>query len=218
MEFQTDHLLYGGLREKVKMETKRRERLSKLLSLILRHKPDRFSIKLDEKGYAFIDDVVEGGKAKFDDLERNEIMEIATGSEKRRFEIEGEKIRARYGHSFSIDLGLAPPTPPEFLYYASLPAQAHQIISDGLKPSGRQYVHLSLSEETATQVARSQTETPVVLCIKAQDASEAGIIFYDRSPVFLTTEVPTEFINVLKEAPPLPPTYGRRKRKALSRR
>ena len=200
------------------MDPRRRERLSKLLSLILRHKPDRFSITLDERGYALIDDIVEAALEKFDDLTRDEILEIADGAEKRRFEVEDDRIRARYGHSFPIDLGLPPADPPEFLYYATVPARAPVITNGGLTPSDRQYVHLSLSEEIAEQVARNQTETPVIFRIKAREATEAGVDFYDRSPVILTTGVPSEYIDVLKEAPPPPAEYGRRKRKAPPRR
>ncbi len=198
------------------MDERRRERLSKLLSLILRHKPDRFSIVLDEQGYALIDEIVEAIQEKFDALTRDEILEIADGAEKRRFEVEEDRIRARYGHSFPIELGLAPAAPPEFLYYATVPERAAVISSGGLNPSDRQYVHLSLSEETATQVARNQTETPVVFRIKAQEATEGGVDFYDRSPVMLTSGIPSEFIDVLKEAAPA--AYGRRRRKAPRRR
>jgi len=200
------------------MDARRRERLSKLLSLILRHKPDRFSIVLDERGYAVIDDIVEAAREKFDDLTRDEILEIADGAEKRRFEVEEGRICARYGHSFPVDLGLAPVEPPEFLYYATVPSRASVVTNGGLTPSDRQYVHLSLSEEIAEQVARNQTETPVVFRIKAREATGAGVDFFDRSPVILTSGVPSEFIDVLKEAPPPPAAFGRRKRKAPPRR
>lgn len=200
------------------MDPRRRERLSKLLSLILRHKPERFSISLDERGYASIDEIVEAIQEKFDLLARDEILEIADGAEKRRFEVEEDRIRARYGHSFPIDLGLPPADPPEYLYYATVPARASVITNGGLTPSDRQYVHLSLSEEIAAQVARNQTDTPVVFRINARQATEAGVNFYDRSPVILTTGVPSEFIDVLQEAPPPPAEFGRRKRKAPPRR
>ena len=201
------------------MDERRRERLSKLLSLILRHKPDQFSISLDERGYARIDDIVEAAREKFDELTRDEILEITNGAEKRRFEVEEDRIRARYGHSFPIDLGLSPIDPPEFLYYATVPARASVITSGGLNPSDRQYVHLSLSEDIAAQVARNQTDFPVVFRIKAQEATESGIDFYDRSPVILTTGVPFEFIDVMEGSSEAPPAaFGRRKRKAPSRR
>lgn len=202
------------------MDPRRHESLSKFLSLILRHKPERFSIVLDDQGYALIENIVEAGREKFDDLTSDKILEIANGAEKRRFEIKDDRIRARYGHSFHIELGIPPVDPPEFLYYATVPERASAITDSGLQPSDRQYVHLSLSEETATQVARNQTDTPVVFRIKAHEAHDAGVEFYDRSPVILTTGVPTEFIELLKEAEAPSPNalYGRRKRKAPRRR
>ncbi len=200
------------------MDPRRRERLSKLLSLILRHKPEQFSITLDERGYGRIDDIVEAARENFDDLTRDEILQIATGAEKRRFEVEEDLIRARYGHSFPIDLGLPPVDPPEFLYFATVPERASVITNGGLQPSDRQYVHLSLSEDIAEQVARNQTDSPVVFRIKAREATEGGVDFYDRAPVILTTGVPSEYIDVLKESEPPPAVFGRRKRKAPPRR
>ena len=202
------------------MDTRRRESLSKYLSLILRHKPERFSIVLDEGGYALIENIVEAGREKFDDLAHDEILAIANGPEKRRFEIKDDQIRARYGHSSPIQLGLPPTDPPEYLYYATVPARAATITDNGLHPSDRQYVHLSLTEETATQVARNQTDTPVVFRIRAQEAQKPDIDFYDRNPVILTTGVPTGFIDLLKETEaPLPNAlYGRGKRNAPRRR
>ena len=88
------------------MDEKRREQLSRLLSLMLRHKPERFYLDMDLQGYASKEDVLEGVRQKFDDATEEEILDIVEGPEKRRFELTDERIRARYGHSFAIDLGL----------------------------------------------------------------------------------------------------------------
>ena len=49
------------------MDEKRREQLSRLLSLMLRHKPERFYLDMDLQGYASKEDVLEGVRQKFDD-------------------------------------------------------------------------------------------------------------------------------------------------------
>jgi putative RNA 2'-phosphotransferase len=195
------------------MDEKRRERISKLLSLMLRHKPEQFQLDLDAQGYALLDDVVEAARQKFEDVTREEILEVIDGQEKRRFEIRNDRVRARYGHSFPIDLGLDPIAPPEFLYFATVPAQVRVIVADGLKPGDRQYVHLSLSVEVASEVAKNRTETPVVFRISAQEAAKTGIAFYDRTPVFLAREIPPQFIEMVQGAAAGPSSlYGRRKR------
>ena len=195
------------------MDDRRRERLSKLLSLILRHKPDQFGIELDAQGYATMADLVEGIAHKYPDVEEGEILEIVDGPEKRRFELVDGRIRARYGHSFPIDLGLEAFDPPESLYFATVPAQAGTVSTEGLHPVDRQFVHLSLDREIATDVARNRTDSPVLFRITAKEASDAGITFYDRSPVILTNAVPAEYLEIVQESGTATfSMYGRKKR------
>lgn len=195
------------------MDEKRRERLSKLLSLMLRHKPEMFDLELDSRGYASLEAIVKAARQKFNDVTDEEILDIVNGPEKRRFEMQDGLIRARYGHSFPIDLGLDPIDPPEFLYYATVPGQVRAITQGGLQPFDRQFVHLSLTSDIASDVASRRTETPVTFKIKAREAAAAGIAFYDRTPVILTEGVPGHFIEILNESDSsLSPLYGRRKR------
>ncbi len=200
------------------MDDRRRERLSKLLSLILRHKPDQFGLELDAQGFSTLPELVEGIAHKYPDVEESEILEIVDGPEKRRFELVDGKIRARYGHSFPIDLGLEAFDPPESLYFSTVPAQAGSVSSQGLHPVDRQFVHLSLDSEIATDVARNRTDSPVLFRIKAKEASEAGVTFYDRSPVILTSGVPAEFMEMVQgSGASTSSLYGRRKRSRTAR-
>ena len=61
---------------------------------------------------------------------------------------------------------------------------------------GRQYVHLSLDEETAIAVGRRKSPDPIILVVRAEDAWKAGVIFYaGNDKVWLADRVPPEFIN-----------------------
>lgn len=201
------------------MDESKREGVSRLLSLILRHKPERFELELDAQGYALIDEILDAVQQKYADLTEDGLLEVINGQERRRFEIKDNLVRARYGHSFAIDLGLPPVVPPEFLYFAGTPAQLRMIVTDGLKPGDRQYVHLSTSEETASGIASSRTETPIVFRIHAAEAAVAGVRFYDRMPVYLTAEVPPAFIEVPQDQlSGRSPLYGRQKRLKTPRR
>lgn len=82
----------------------RQVRLSKFLLLILRHQPERFGLALDEEGWASLAEVMEilRGLPNFRWATCADVMEIVekgSGDEKRRFEVEGERIRARYRRS-----------------------------------------------------------------------------------------------------------------------
>ena len=78
-------------------------------------------------------------------------------SDKVRFEIKDDKIRALYGHSSSILFNKIQKTaskPPDILYHGTSPSAAKNIMSEGLRPMNRQYVHLSTDKNTALQVGK----------------------------------------------------------------
>jgi RNA:NAD 2'-phosphotransferase (TPT1/KptA family) len=59
----------------------------------------------------------------------------------------------------------------------------------------------------------------VVFCIKAIEAAQAGIEFYDRHPVMLTRGIPAEFIEPMQDSSSGSASlYGRRKRSAFPRK
>jgi putative RNA 2'-phosphotransferase len=201
-----------------RMDENRREGLSRLLSLMLRHKPERFELILDDQGYADLSELVDATRQKYSDVTEDEILEIVEGAEKRRFERTDHRVRARYGHSFPIDLGLEPVIPPDYLYYAAMPVQIRAITGEGLRPGDRQHVHLSITSEAAVEVAKNRTETPVLFRIHAREAAESGIEFYDRTPVFLTRAIPPTFIEMVQDGSHTSlALYGRRKKRTSPR-
>jgi len=79
-------------------------KLSKFLALILRHQPERFALELDEEGWTSLAEVMKilRGLPNFRWATRADVMQIVEGGSgdgKRRFEVKGDRIRARYGHS-----------------------------------------------------------------------------------------------------------------------
>jgi putative RNA 2'-phosphotransferase len=74
---------------------------------------------------------------------------VVIGSDKQPIELKDGKIRATYGHSFPVDLGLEPVQPPPQLYNGTARDLAQSILRVGLKPRDRQYVHLSSSVNEA---------------------------------------------------------------------
>lgn len=188
-------------------------RLSKLLSLILRHRPEEFHITIDENGFANIDEILNVLQERFPWVTRDDINDLVYHSEKQRFEIIDEKIRARYGHSFPVQLNLPPVTPPEFLYQAVLSNAVQHILQHGLFPRDRQYIHLSLSSQIAAELGQKLGPDHVILKILAQKAaSEGNVPFFDSGPVVLTEFVPPECIEILVENTPSSSaaTYGRK--------
>ena len=182
---------------------RRRVKLSKFLALILRHQPERFGLTLDEEGWASLPEVMEvlRGLPNFRWATRADVMEIVelgSGDGKRRFEVEGNRIRARYGHSIARTVRYEPCTPPSRLYHGTSPEAAEVILREGLKPMGRQYVHLSADPETAARVGARHAPHPIVLAVRADEAHAAGVRFYQADEaVYLAEPIPARFLEPL---------------------
>jgi len=176
-------------------------KLSKFLALILRHQPERFGLALDEEGWASLSEVMEilRGLPNFRWATRADVMEIVekgSGDGKRRFEVEGDRIRARYGHSIARSIRYEPCAPPPRLYHGTSPEALASIRREGLKPMNRQYVHLSADPETAVQVGVRHAPHPVVLTVRAAEAHAAGVAFYRaEESVYLAKQIPAHFLE-----------------------
>jgi putative RNA 2'-phosphotransferase len=183
-------------------DTRRLTKLSKFLSLILRHQPERFALAVDEEGWASLPEVMEilKGLPNFRWATRADVMAVVregSGDNKHRFEVEGNRIRARYGHSFAQPIRYEPCAPPSILYHGTSQRALTAIRREGLRPMGRQYVHLSPDPETAIRVGARHDERPVILTVRAAEAHAAGVVFHQAGEaVYLAKHVPAGFIDL----------------------
>ena len=107
--------------------TKTQTKISKAVSYALRHRPDEFGLKLDAEGWVDINDLTKAvSKNLHFAIGREDIEEIISLSEKKRFEILGNRIRATYGHSFDRKIEFKPVEPPEVLYHGTWENGANQ--------------------------------------------------------------------------------------------
>lgn len=172
-------------------------KVSKFLSLILRHKPEEIGLPLDAEGWADIEELLRLANQRGKRLTRSVLAEVVAGNDKKRFVIseDGLRIRAQQGHSISIDLGLTPQRPPALLFHGTATRFLESILRQGLVPGSRQHVHLSRDEATAVKVGQRHGK-PVVLRIVAGTMFEQGHVFYlSGNGVWLTEHVPPAFIE-----------------------
>jgi len=208
-----------------------RRKISRLLSLMLRHRPDEFGLEIDECGFVPMDQVVQAVKERYEEVEEEDIIQLLNQPDQHRFELTERGIRALYGHSFFVEMDGEPMTPPDLLYMGTTASAIHRFRVEGIGPGDRFYVHLSLSRQTAEERSREPGH-PVVVEILAREANAAGVAFYERGEVVLTHQVPPGFIGQVyglqeNEKKPeengwkMPPrneiTYGRKPRKAAPR-
>jgi putative RNA 2'-phosphotransferase len=176
-------------------------RVSKFLSLVLRHNPGRIGIVLDEAGWTDVTALLAACAAHGVSLSRDDLAALVASSDKQRFALspDGERIRANQGHSVEVDLQLAPAEPPPTLFHGTVEAAIASIRAQGLVRGQRHHVHLSADVATATKVGGRRGK-PVVLTVRAGDMAAAGHVFYcSTNGVWLVDHVPPEFI--VSEAP-----------------
>lgn len=174
-------------------------KLSRILSYALRHNPWKYKIKLDEEGWTSVDNLLAALRLHhkntwYSHIRRLDLEQMINAkADKIRFELKDNKIRALYGHSSTlcIKVNKIHSKPPANLYHGTSLLVIDSIISEGLRPMNRQYVHLSTNELTAIQVGKRKTdlkEEPVIIVVSALEAYYRGVHFYYATDLIWLTE------------------------------
>jgi len=181
------------------MEDPTRIQRSRMLSLWLRHKPERGGLTLTKEGWAAIPDILEAFDRAGQIMTRAELEHLIRLDPKGRFEMEGDRVRARYGHSLELQQKPHPGKPPATLYHGTPSRFLPRILEAGLRPMKRQYVHLSPDRKTAREVGRRRDQEPAILAVDAHRACEAGVQFYPRGlGIWLSDPIPPQFLRLLE--------------------
>ena len=173
-------------------------RISRRISLVLRHRPAVAGLTLDAQGWVPVADLLAGLG-----ITRDQLDIVVAGNDKTRFAIatgpDGiERIRASQGHSrrVEVDLGLPPAWPPAVLFHGTPAANLPSIRADGLRSLSRHHVHLSTDVATALRVGRRRSAEVVVLRVAAGAMADSGHVFHvSDNSVWLTASVPPEFLT-----------------------
>jgi putative RNA 2'-phosphotransferase len=179
------------------MSDARLVRVSKLMSLILRHKPEQFAVLLDPEGYTPVEDLVRALRKSMPDACVDDVRRVVETIEpdKARFSISDAEIRANYGHSLSDRIVQQRVIPPEVLLHGTSEQAVANIRREGVRPMRRQYVHLTTNPDLAARVGGRHGKARV-LEIEAFRASESGVAFYRANESFwLADFLPQEFIR-----------------------
>ena len=174
------------------------KRLSKFLSLILRHKPETIGITLDEHGWASVDELIRGIKNTGMEIDIPRLERIVRENDKKRFSFnnDGSRIRANQGHSIAVDVELEEQAPPEILYHGTVERHASSIEEKGRLRGNRLYVHLSSDVETARKVASRRKGSSIIYEVSAGRMYRDGHVFYRSvNGVWLTEVVPREYLQ-----------------------
>lgn len=179
------------------MNEKQRTKISKNMSLLLRHRPELGNLTLDEQGWVDINDLIAGLARRGIKTSPNQVMEVIAINDKQRFAWDEEKnrVRANQGHSVNVELDLPVQEPPPLLYHGTVERFLPSIRKQGLTKRTRHHVHLSGDPQTAKKVGQRRGN-PILLKVNAQQMHDEGHTFYrSENGVWLTESVPPSFLT-----------------------
>jgi putative RNA 2'-phosphotransferase len=168
---------------------------SRFLSYVLRHNPAAVGLTLQDGGWVDVDALLAAMARHSRPIDHRTLELLVAGTDKQRFQLHGDRIRAAQGHSVQVDLQLDPVTPPAVLYHGTADRFLGGIMANGLVPGRRNHVHLSAAPQTAIAVG-ARHGRPVVLAVDAAGMHRDGHVFYQAANgVWLTAHVPPRWIN-----------------------
>lgn len=176
------------------MKTSNDNLRSRTLAYILRH--DKKS-PIKHGGWLSVDYLISEKEFSYE-----EIVNIVLSDEKMRFEFNDDLtlIRALYGHSVPVDLGLECKVPPEQLYHGTSTNASVDILDSGLQPMSRNFVHLTDDIKNAIEVGQRHGD-PLVVCINTVEMIDDGYHFYNPiGHTWLVSKVPSKYLRIEKHS------------------
>ena len=184
------------------MTDKESKSISRFLSLILRHRPEKAGITLDAHGWAEVDALIDGmNNVRHMAVTFDDVKHVVATNDKQRFSFNDDctKIRANQGHSVPVDVELKEAQPPPVLYHGTSADSLQSIEADGIITRNRLHVHLSGDVDTAFKVGKRHGR-PTVLSIDTARMTEDGFVFYiSANGVWLTKHVPAAYVRQLSQ-------------------
>ena len=172
--------------------------VSKFMSLVLRHQPQKIGLELDAAGWASVDELLRLSAAAGQPFSHDDLVDVVAISDKQRFALseDGRRIRANQGHTIEIELGLPTLVPPDALFHGTAKRFLEAILREGLSRRARHHVHLTADRDTAIAVGR-RYGVPVLLRIDAKRMHNDGHVFRcSANGVWLADDVPTVYLEV----------------------
>ncbi len=183
------------------MDENRKKKISKFLSLILRHQPEVVGLSLEENGWVSVEKLIKACADDGKSFSLVELQEVVETNDKKRFAFDetGKKIRASQGHSVEVEIEFEKKLPPEILYHGTAEKNVGVILAEGLKKMSRHHVHLSAETETAEKVGRRYGK-PVIFQVETTAMLAEDFEFYvSANGVWLVESIPPKFLSLKEE-------------------
>ena len=181
--------------------------LGRMLALVLRHAPEKFNVEMDINGWVNARELSENiakQRRHYHWLRGWHFAAIASADDKGRYQVEGDMLRATYGHSIELELDLPTDDIPEALYWPCEPDQVPTIMELGITAGDRKHVHLSKSISNAMEAGHVRISRPAILEVDTVRAIADGHVIYRAGKtVYLVDEMPGEYLYQIEEDDPM---------------
>lgn len=177
-------------------------KISKRLSLILRHNPQSVGVVLDASGWTSIKELLDALNQHGTKINHDILDTIVAENPKKRFEFDETRthIRARQGHSVEVELGYTATIPPDKVYHGTPERFLSSILAEGIKKLKRHHVHLSTNIPLMLEVARRRGSASL-LEIDAKQMHEDGFEFFvTKNDVWLSDNIPPQYLKKIDPA------------------
>lgn len=179
--------------------TARLGKLGRVVTHALRHESERYGLVLDREGWVPVASLL-AGLAQRDPawaaLTRDDLVLMIEQMVKKRHELDGDRIRARYGHSLPGLIEKPDGRPPAQLFHGTSPRAWQAIRAEGLRSMGRQYVHLSEDSDEARRTRRRKGPEPILLEVDTVAAAGSGTRFaLGNDTIWLADHVAPEHLS-----------------------
>ncbi len=188
-----------GSKGRILMNDREVNEVSRVMAGILRHFPERYGLRMDEHGYVKIKDLVAAIKRKENYLWLTDehITALVQTDPRSRYQVNGDMVRAVYGHTINVDLSDLPSDNiPEKLYFQTSKDEESLVREAGIMPADKSWVHLSGSFRKAYLSGLYHIDDPYALEIDARSMMQDGYMVYRaNSEIYITKEVPSKYIK-----------------------
>jgi putative RNA 2'-phosphotransferase len=194
--FRGEHCECGSAGQLLLDETKT-EQLGRLVAGCLRHFPGDLGLVMDGQGWVDLTSLGQVVASRHRWAGKELVIALVQSDSKQRYEIAGDRVRARYGHSVDVELDHPENKLPR-LYYGASEEEADRILEIGIKPASQRYVHLSTTAEKAWHVATFRTGNPRVIQAEAAAAQQAGVkMMTVNDDIVISDMIPARFLSIL---------------------
>jgi RNA:NAD 2'-phosphotransferase (TPT1/KptA family)/ADP-ribose pyrophosphatase YjhB (NUDIX family) len=150
--------------------------VSKSMSYLLRHGLEKENIT-HENGFVLIDNLIGWIKSNMNvDITLEDVINIVNTDNKKRFQINENKIRANQGHSVQVEMNFEKVDSIEEVYplaHATYAEHIESILIDGLKSMSRTHIHFATLKDNDFKMIRKDTDTFCILNKTYKDISRS---------------------------------------------